>query len=233
MMGYDEEGPIVQEQTNAVSNVNDFLVKVFFRMFLGLLATAIVAAYTYYSGLLENIIENGGFMAFIIAELVVAFAFGLGFRKLSAGAVTVLFFVYAMLTGVTFSSIFVIFELESIAYAFLGTAAVFGVLAYIGKNTKADLTSLGTILRIALLIAIVVSLINLIAGNSLIDIVLDWVIIAIFMGFTVYDMNKIVNIGNTELIDYDRLYVYGAMELYLDFINLFIRLLSIFGKRRN
>ena len=82
MMGYDE-GPIVQEQAHSGSNVNEFLTKVFFRMFLGLLATAIVAAYTYYSGLLEDVISSGGFVAIIIAEVVVAIAFSLGFKKFS------------------------------------------------------------------------------------------------------------------------------------------------------
>lgn len=230
-MGYDE-GPIVQEQVHSGSNVNEFLTKVFFRMFLGLLATAIVAAYTYYSGLLEDVISSGGFFAIIIAELIVAIAFSLGFRKFSAGVVTALFFVYSLLTGVTFSCIFAVFELESIAYVFLGTAAVFGVMAYIGKTTTKDLTKFGTILMVALIVAIVISLINLFVGNSFLDIVLDWVIIAIFMGFTVYDMNKILNLRDGGYADEEKLYVYGAMELYLDFINLFIRLLSIFGKSR-
>ena len=211
MMGDDNQGPIVQEQSHL--SVNTFLTKVFFRMFLGLLATAIVAGYTYYSGLLEDVAESGAFIFFIIAEFVVAIVFSLGFRKFSSGVVTALFFAYAMLTGVTFS-------------------AIFGIMAYIGKNTTKDLTSLGTILSVSLLTAIVVSIINLFVGNGMIDIILDWVIIAIFMGFTVYDMNKIVALRDSGYSDDEHLYVYGAMELYLDFINLFIRILSIFGKYR-
>ena len=230
MMGDDNQGPIVQEQSHL--SVNTFLTKVFFRMFLGLLATAIVAGYTYYSGLLEDVAESGAFIFFIIAEFVVAIVFSLGFRKFSSGVVTALFFAYAMLTGVTFSAIFAVFEAASIAYAFIGTAAIFGIMAYIGKNTTKDLTSLGTILSVSLLTAIVVSIINLFVGNGMIDIILDWVIIAIFMGFTVYDMNKIVALRDSGYSDDEHLYVYGAMELYLDFINLFIRILSIFGKYR-
>lgn len=230
MMGYDDQGPIIQEQSHV--GVNDFLTKVFFRMFLGLLATAIVAGYTYYSGLLEGLAESGGLIFCIIAEFVVVIVFSLGFRKFSPGVVTALFFAYSMLTGVTFSMLFVVFELESIAYAFIGTAAVFGVMAYIGKNTTKDLTNLGTILTVSLIVAIIVSLINLFVGNGFIDIVLDWVILAIFMGFTVYDMNKIIALRDAGYSDDAHLYVYGAMELYLDFINLFIRILSIFGKVR-
>ena len=232
MMGYDNsDGPIFQERSRV--DTNSLLYKVFFRMFLGLLATALVASYTYYSGLLEDFVARGGYMFCIVAELVVALVFSFGFKKLSAGAVTALFYAYSILTGLTFSSIFVVFELESIAYAFLGTAAIFGIMALIGKNSKADLTSLGTILTVSLTVALVVSLINLFVGNSMIDIVLDWVIIAIFMGFTVYDMNKIVALQDMGYTDNEHLYIYGAMELYLDFINLFIRILSIFGKQKD
>ncbi|MBR1539982.1 MAG: Bax inhibitor-1/YccA family protein [Clostridia bacterium] len=230
MMGDDNQGPIVQEQSHL--SVNTFLTKVFFRMFLGLLATAIVAGYTYYSGLLEDVAESGAFIFFIIAEFVVAIVFSLGFRKFSSGVVTALFFAYAMLTGVTFSAIFVVFDAASIAYAFIGTAAIFGVMAYIGKNTTKDLTSLGTILSVSLITAVIVSIINLFVGNGMIDIILDWVIIAIFMGFTVYDMNKIVALRDSGYSDDEHLYVYGAMELYLDFINLFIRILSVIGRYR-
>lgn len=233
MMGYENnEGPIYQ--SNSTIDTNNFISKVFFRMFLGLLATAIVAAYTYYSGLLEDFAARGGFLFCIFAEVIVALVFSLGFRRLSAGAVTALFFAYSILTGLTFSVIFVTFELQSIAYAFIGTAAVFGVMSYIGKNTKADLTSLGTILTVSLIIGIVVSIINLFIGNSMLDIIIDWAMIAIFMGFTVYDINKIMSIQtDIENPDVEKLYVYGAMQLYLDFINLFIRILQIFGKRRN
>ena len=231
MMEYDE-GPIVQEQSHSSVSANEFLTKVFFRMFLGLLATAIIAAYTYYSGLLEDIITSGAFVAIIIAEVIVAITFSLGFRKFAPGVVTALFFVYSLLTGVTFSCIFAVFELESIAYVFLGTSAVFGVLAYIGKNTTRDLTKFGTILMVALIVAIVISVINLFIGNTFLDIALDWAILAIFMGFTVYDMNKILALRDAGYADEGKLYVYGAMELYLDFINLFIRLLSLFGRRK-
>ena len=231
MMGYDDQGPIVQEQVSSAESTNMMLTKVFFRMFLGLLATAIAASYVYFSGALESLATSGGYIACIIAELVVALVFSFGFRKFSAGVVTALFFAYSILTGVTFSVLFIAFELESIVYAFAGTAAIFGVLAYIGKNTKRDLTKFGTMLMITLGVAIIVSIINLFIGNSMLDIALDWVILFVFMGFTIYDINKIVAMQN-EGFESEKLYVYGAMQLYLDFINLFIRILSLFGKRK-
>ncbi|MCI8309527.1 MAG: Bax inhibitor-1/YccA family protein [Clostridia bacterium] len=230
MMGFEEENSPVM--TNTTTNTNDLLGKVFFRMFLGLLATAIAAGYTYYSGALYDFVEGGGYTFCIIAELVVVLVFSFGFRKFSPGVVTALFFAYAILTGVTFSSIFILFELESIVYAFIGSATIFGILAYVGKNTNKDLTKFGTILSVTLLVGLIVSLINLFVGYGPLEIALDWIILAIFMGFTVYDMNKITNIQMEGYMDDEHLYVYGAMELYLDFINIFIRILYLFGNRR-
>ena len=227
MMGFEEESSPI------MTNTNELLGKVFFRMFLGLLATAIAAAYTFYSGLLEDFVASGGYVFCLVAEIIVVLVFSFGFRKFSSGVVTALFFGYAILTGVTFSSIFVLFELNSIVYAFVGTAAIFGILAYIGKNTTKDLTHFGTILTVTLIVGLIISLINIFVGFGALEIALDWLILAVFMGFTVYDMNKITNIQNEDIMDDEHLYVYGAMELYLDFINIFIRILYLFGNRRN
>lgn len=216
-----------------VDSQKGLITKTFFRMFLGLLATALASFYSYSSGLLETILMNGSYMYLLIAEVVVVFVFSLFFRKLSAGMVTVLFFGYAFLNGVTLASIFYVFELTSIAYTFLATAALFGILAFIGKNTEKDLTKFGTILTVSLLVGLVLTIVNLFLGSSTLDIVLDWVILLIFMGFTVYDMNKLRHMQDLGYANDEKLYVYGAMELYLDFINLFLRILSIFGKRKN
>lgn len=230
MMGYEsQDGPIVTNK----SNTSDYLTKTFFRMFLGLLATAFAAGYTYYSGILDNLLYGNTFFWIFIAEIVVVIAFSAGFRKLSSGVVTALFFIYSILTGVTFSVLFAVFELSSIIYVFLGSAAIFGILALIGKNTQKDLTSFGNILFVTLLVGVVISLINLFLRNSLVDIALDWIILFIFMGFTIYDMNKITHIYEEGIMDEEKLYVYGAMELYLDFINIFLRVLYLFGKHKD
>ena len=232
MMNYDEsQGPIYQETHSSFIDTNSVLTKIFFRMFLGLLATAIAASYTYYSGILESFVTSGGFLFCLIAEIVVALVFSFGFRKLSSTIVTILFYSYSVLTGITFSTIFIEFELSSIAIAFIGTAAIFGVMALIGKNSKADLSKLGTILVVSLAICLIVSIINIFVGNSGLDIAIDIILILIFMGFTAYDMNKILSYS--EFATNEKFYIYGAMELYLDFINLFIRFLQIFGNRRN
>ena len=222
-----------EEQSSPISSTSDYLSKTFFRMFLGLFATALVAGYTYYSGMVETLIYSNSFVFIFIAELIVVIAFSLGFRKFSSGVVTALFFVYAILTGVTFSTLFVIFELSSIFYVFLGSAAIFGILALIGKNTTKDLSSFGTMLSVTLLVGLVISVINLFIGNTIVDIILDWIILFVFLGFTAYDMNKITHMNELGVMEQEKLYVYGAMELYLDFVNIFLRILYIFGKRKN
>lgn len=226
MLGYESE-------SSPITNTSNYLTKTFFRMFLGLLATALIAAYTYYSGIVYNLAMGNAFIFIAIAEIVVVIAFSFGFSKFSPGVVTALFFAYALLTGVTFSTIFAVFELQSIVWTFLGTAAIFGVLALIGKTTQKDLSNWGTILTVTLLVGLVVSVINLFIGNSMIDIAIDWVILLIFMGFTIYDMNKITHLHDMAVMDEEKLYVYGAMELYLDFINMFLRILYLFAKRKD
>ena len=219
------EDEVMKEKTGLTSGV---LGKTFLWMFMGLLATAFIAWYSYSSGYVLKM----NFSLLALAELVVVFVFSLAFRKLPATVVTVLYFGYAILNGFTFSVIFYVFELNSIISLFFVTAGMFGALAYVGIKTEKDLTSFGSFLYAGLFAGIIMTLINLFMKNSTLDIVLDWVILAIFLGITVYDVNKIKKMDEYELVEPDKLYIYGAMEIYLDFINIFIRLLSIFGKRK-
>ena len=214
------------ENGDAIHSVetNSILTNTFFRMFLGLLASAGTAYYVYSSGLFVSVIMNGFFFPLVIAELV---------RKLSPTMVTILFFAYAFLNGFTLSVIFPVFELTSIVYAFAGTAGLFGILSLIGYTTKKDISKWGSILTVALLVGLVLTVINIFVGSSLLDIVLDWAILLIFFGLTIYDINKIKLMQESGFCDDEKLYVYGAMQLYLDFINIFLRILSLFGKRRN
>ncbi len=226
---YDNNEPI---QVQSIS-FNSVLTSTFFRMFLGLLASAIAAYYTYSSGLFIKILTTSGYTIFAVIEIAIVLAFSLLFKKLSPTIVTILYFAYAFLNGFTLSIIFVVYQMTSIVYAFAGTAALFGILAFIGKTTDKDLSNWGTYLIIALLIGLVLTIINFFIGSSMLNIVLDWAILFIFFGLTVYDTNKIKNMYESGFMDNEKLYVYGAMELYLDFINIFLRILSIFGKRRN
>ena len=212
-----------------VKSTNKTLAQTFLWMFLGLLSTGIVAAYTYYSGAFIEIAS--GWAIILIAQLIIAIVFGLCFTKLPASLVTILFFGYSMLTGATFSVIFVAYDLTTIAYALFATAGFFGILAFIGYTTNKDLSRFGNVLFAALIMALVLTLVNIFVGSSTLDIGLDWVILLVFAGLTAYDMSKIKMMSQDYNINQEKVAIYGAMQLYLDFINMFLRILEIFGRR--
>lgn len=227
METYDDSNAIHTMDTNQV------LTNTFFRMFLGLLASALTALYVYKSGLYISVLTSGSYMALGLVEIAVVLIFSLLFKKLSPTAVTILFFTYAFINGFTLSVIFVAYEMTSIVYALAGTAVLFGLLSLIGYKTDKDISNWGTILTVALLVGIILTIVNVFVGSSMLNIALDWAILFIFFGLTIYDMNKIKLMQQAGFCEDEKLYVYGAMELYLDFINIFLRILSLFGKRRN
>lgn len=227
METYDDSNAIHTMDTNQV------LTNTFFRMFLGLLASALTALYVYKSGLYISVLTSGSYMALGLVEIAVVLIFSLLFKKLSPTAVTILFFTYAFINGFTLSVIFVAYEMTSIVYALAGTAVLFGLLSLIGYKTDKDISNWGTILTVALLVGIILTIVNIFVGSSMLDIALDWAILFIFFGLTIYDMNKIKLMQQAGFCEDEKLYVYGAMKLYLDFINIFLRILSLFGKRRN
>ena len=216
---------------DTLQSTNKTLAQTFLWMFLGLLSTGIIAAITYYTGAIIEIANS--WQVILIAQVVIAIVFGLFFHKLSSGMVTLLFFGYSMITGLTFSVIFAAFELTTIAYALFATSAFFGILAYIGYKTDKDLSNFGTILMAALIVALILTLVNFFIGSDGLDIILDWVILGIFAGLTAYDMNKDKMMSETYGYDQEKVAIYGAMQLYLDFINMFLRILEIFGDRKN
>lgn len=213
---------------------NKLFGKTFFLMFLGLLGSAIVAWYTYSSGLFLNIVLQGGFSVLLILELVAVLLFSFLFRKLPPVVVGILYFVYSMLNGVTLATVFAVYELSSVIYLFVISALVFGVFAIIGYKTNKDLSSWRPYITVFLIAGIILSIINLfIIQSSGFDLFVDWLILALFCGVTIYDINKIKMLQNVPDIDQEKIYIYCAMQLYLDFINIFLRILSIFGKRKN
>ncbi len=219
--------------TESSNNTNECLVQTFFRMFLGLIATAIMAFVTYQTGLYITIATSVSYSVLAIIEVVVVLVFSLAFRKLPPIVVTILYFIYAILNGVTMGVIFAVFDMATISIAFGITALMFGILALYGYKTKKDISKLSVIFTVGLILGIVVSIINLIIGNTVVDIVLDWFMLILFCGITAYDMNKIKNTPDYFAENTEKLYVYYAMDLYLDFINIFLRVLSILGRRRD
>ena len=222
------------EENNVVIEENRIFGKTFFWMFLGLLGSGIIAWYTYASGLFIDIVLEGYFNILLIIELVAVIVFSLLFRKLPPWAVGILYFVYSMINGVTLSVIFAVFELYSIVYLFVVSAIIFAVLGIIGYKTNADLSRWSPYITVFLIVGLVLSLLNLfIFKNSTFDLILDWIILAIFCGVTIYDINRIKLMQSEPSINQEKIHIYCAMQLYLDFINIFLRILSIFGKRKN
>ena len=202
------------------STDNKFFSKTCVCMFLGLLGTAIVAWYTYSSGLCFKLALSGGFAVVAIIELIAVLVFSLLFKKLSPTVVGILYFIYAFLNGVTLSSIFAIYDLTSIGLIFVVTSALFGILAFIGYKTNKDLSNWSTILFTTLFVGIIASIINLFVGNTMVDIALTWIMLILFFGITVYDMNKL------KMLSQDP-------NLNQDFINIFLKLLRLFGRSRD
>ncbi len=218
---------IINNSNYYVKGQNEWMIKTFFRMFLGLIVTALAAFYTYKTGLYLEV--SYGFLAIIEIGLVLMFSFL--FKKMSPTVVTILFYVYALINGITMGTIFAVFNMNTIFYAFITAALLFGGLALYGYTTNKDMTNFSTIFTVALIIGLIVSIINLFIGSSTINIILDWIMLLVFCGLTAHDMNTIKYMQNYVDCDNEKLYVYCAMDLYLDFINIFIRLLSIFGRR--
>ena len=171
------------------------------------------------------------FFGLIIAELAVVFVVSGMLDKLSSTTAVLLFYLYAILNGVVFSSIFVIYELGSIAYTFFITAGVFGAMSVYGLVTKNDMTKFGSYCIMALFGLIIASVVNIFVASSTLDWIISLVGVALFIGLTAWDTQKIKNAAYmTEPSQTGKLATIGALSLYLDFINLFLYLLRFFGR---
>lgn len=137
--------------------------------------------------------------------------------------------VFAALMGLSFASIFVVYSLGSIFTAFMGAAVLFGVMSVYGYFTKKDLSGIGQLLFVALIAIIIASVINLFIGSTVFQMVISAIAIVIFLGFTAYDTQQIREAVSVDSGDTTSVEVLGALNLYLDFINLFINLLQIIG----
>ena len=171
----------------------------------------------------------------IIAELAIVIGVSAAINKLSLPVATMLFVLYSVINGVVMSSIFLVYTMTSIASVFFITAGTFAVMAFIGYTTKTDLTSMGKILMMAIIGLIIASLVNVFfVKSSGFDLIISYVGVLIFVGLTAYDSQKIkqmLEMAPDTSEASQKLALVGALSLYLDFINLFIYLLRILGKR--
>lgn len=229
------------------SEKSKFITKTYAWMGLALLISALSAFYTV--GLVFRVPDIAlflyrgtipGVMILSIAELIIVFALSATIRKISFAAAIFAFLVYAVLNGVTLSSIFLIYQIQTIAAAFTGAAAMFLIMAVYGAVTKNNLASWGHYLIMALAGIILVSLIQFIFtlffhfDTSMLDFLISVATIIIFTGLTAYDSQKIMKVAQyaDHGEDYKKVSILAALELYLDFINLFLALLRLLGRRK-
>ena len=229
---------LIREQEGSLSLAFPALMrKVYVWMTLALVLTGITAYGVASSpGLMMTIIQTPAIMwGLIIAELAIVIAISAAINRLSLTTATLLFVLYSVLNGATFSLIFAVYTMSSIANVFFITAGTFGVMAAYGYFTKRDLSSWGRLLLMALIGLIIATLVNVfLVKSSGFDLILSYAGVLIFVGLTAYDTQKIKQMlaMQTDMGEgAQKVALLGALSLYLDFINLFLYLLRIFGRR--
>lgn len=220
------------------SGLQTFMAQVYGWMTVGLLLTAFVALYVASSETLLSMIFSSKivFFGLIIAQLGLVFVLSGMVHKMSGVMATSLFMLYSVLTGVTISSVLLVYTASSIASTFFICAAMFGALSIYGYTTKRSLTGMGSFLFMGLIGIIIASIVNIFMQSSMMSMVISYAGVLIFAGLTAYDTQKLKDMGN-EINQEDkenmrRYSIMGALTLYLDFINLFLMLLRILGDRR-
>jgi len=228
------------------TQVKNFMANVFAYMFMALGVSALFA-YLFSTNLelLQYLVSSTGrglnALGYIVmfAPLGFVLLMSFGYQRLSAPVLVLLFVIYSALNGITFSFILLNYTSGTVLFCFLSAAAMFGLMAFMGYTTKQDLTKFGRILFMGLIGIIVASLINLFMGNSTLDYIISFIGVMIFTGLTAYDVQKLKNIGagiqyaDVPASDVKKVSILGALNLYLDFINLFLFLLRLFGGRRD
>lgn len=211
---------------------NSLLSKSFLWMMIGLLVTFVTG---YVVSMSENMLLNvfgGSFWIWVILELVLVIVLSWRVLKMSPTAAKICFLLYSFVSGLTFSSIFVVYNISSIMTVFLVTALLFGIMSFIGYKTKVDLSKIGFYLLMGLLGVIVVSIVNIFLNSTGLVMILSVICVLLFIGITAYDVQKIKRLEGSGLPE-ENLAIYGALELYLDFINIFLDLLRIFASNKD
>jgi FtsH-binding integral membrane protein len=231
MEPFETSYPRAAEQVVAAQNT--LLRQVYAWMGLGLLLTAAMSVVTLSSPALLQLVFGNRlvFYALIFGELGLVIAVSAAINRLSAATATALFLLYAALNGITFSVIFVVYTAESIASTFVVTAATFGAMSVYGYTTKRDLTNWGSFLFMGLIGIVIASLVNIFVESSAAAWVISAIGVIVFTGLTAYDTWKIKAMAAAGAQG-RKPAILGALTLYLDFINLFLMLLRLFGNRR-
>lgn len=233
------ENPVIQ--TGAGITSRNFLPNVFIWMFVALgisaASTYLFSTDTYLLSLLvdqeRNITTLGTVARFAPLAFVLILSFGM--NRLSFPIVALLYILFAVVMGVSISFNLMIYTAGSVVGAFLSASVLFGAMAVAGYTTNIDLTKFGSILMMFLLGIIIASVVNIFLGSSQLDYIISFIGVAVFIGLTAYDVQRLKRIGAG--IEYgdasaNKMVIMGALSLYLDFINLFLMLLRLFGSRK-
>lgn len=230
-------------QSATIVGQKNLLAMVFVWMFIGMVLTTIASlSFAFIPNLFDLMInvEPDGYVKksmlghiITFAPLLMLIGLGAGYRKLSFSMLAAFFIGFSVLFGISLSYIFIIYQIGSIVNVFLSTCALFGVMAGVGYFTNTDLTKLGSLLTIGLVGIFIASIINYFVGSSQMGYIISVLAVIIFTGLTAYDMQKIKAMiqENDGSESFKKMALMGALNLYLDFINLFMALLNIFGKR--
>ena len=223
-----------QSEWNLTAYMSQVMRKVYVKMFLGLLVTALTSWFVLSNEtILMTLVQSRGLLiGLCVAELALVFILSMAINKLSSPLATLLFYVYAVINGVTLTPIFLVYTMSSIALTFFVTAGVFLAMSIYGYTTKSDLTKFGTYLIMGLVGLIICSIINIFWANSVMDWIVSFAGVLIFIGLTAWDTWKIKQMAmETDEVNAGKLATLGALSLYLDFINLFLYLLRFLGSR--
>lgn len=225
----------------AAASVRTFLASVFSYMAMALVISGVMAWWfgsdmTKLAYLINFETGSHTILGWVVmfAPLGLVFLMGGMVEKMSGTALLATFLAFATIMGISLSYIFLIYSVGSIANVFFMTAAVFTLMAVAGYTTKTDLTKLGSILMIGLIGIIIASVINMFLGSSTMDYVISIIGVVVFTGLTAYDVQKLKRMGEVVISGTEtaqKMALMGALSLYLDFINLFLMLLRLFGRR--
>ncbi len=215
----------------SAGEINSAMSRVYGHMGLAVITSMIVSFLVGSNATLMQFFFTGAMKWLVIfAPLVAILGVTFAMEKMSKGALQVFLHGFAALMGLSFATIFVVYNMGSIVSAFMSAAVLFGVMSFYGYFTKKNLDSVGQFMFIGLIAIIIASIINIFIGSTVMQMVISAIAVIIFLGLTAYDTQKI-----REMVSYDndgKAEVMGALTLYLDFINLFLSLLQLFGGKK-
>ena len=214
-----------------------FITRVYAWMAVALIVSAVSAFFAAGSEAAFKLIWGGrhiGFYVLVAVEILLVIIISASLQKIPVGFAGFLFVLYSIVNGLTLSAIFLVFDIHSIGIVFLISAGMFIAMSLYGRFTKQDLNSVGRYLMMALFGLIILAVVNFFLKSGPLQWIISLVTLVVFIGLTAYDTNKIVRAS--QLADGSEVFkkaaIYGALELYLDFLNIFLSLLNLFGKKR-